>query len=87
LGEVSIRVAQGEWNNPIAWLDKGKGAFLRLQAHHPRAPQWPDLGGIDWDNAEQADAVLGPAEALARRTYNRWYAVCDYEGWTTPARL
>lgn len=81
LAEVSIRLAHADWNNPVAWLGGGSGVFIRLQAHHPRAPQQPHWGGVDWGRSEQAESVLHVAETLALRTRNRWYALCDYEGW------
>lgn len=78
-----IRVLDEDWHNPMEWLDpKGQGVFIRLV---PLTPFSDDdalgWGGIDWDTPEKAEAVLHVAESLALRTRNRWFALCDYQGW------
>ncbi len=84
LGRAALEVVKDDvWHNPIEWLDaRHQGVFIRvLPIKQDRYGVWRGWGGIYWDNAAQVEALLSVAESLTMRTVNRWYALCDYEGW------
>lgn len=82
LAAANVRIETSEFHNPMAWLDDGHtGTFLRLLPFNPSAPERLSWGGINWDDESQTQAVLEVAESLALRTRNRWYALCQYQGW------
>lgn len=65
-------------NNPLAWLDAtGTGLVLRL---------YDAWGGLNWDDPDQIEAVWTVAEAACLRSRNRWYALCNYQGYEDECR-
>ncbi len=80
LHSASLQVETAASPNPIAWLDRSHtGVFLRLH-QSPVSRRRREGEGVEWEDDDQADAVLALAEALALRTKDRWYALFQNDG-------